>query len=168
MKVYCLTCNTVHVTCGEPGYTSPLPRPATPPLPPLGGGCLGAVSETPKGQAIDYVNRRLDALEQELRYAISCNKEAIERESANRKALVELLERRMGALEKQAGQIGKLYVTDVDPALGTVTFDIEDPKDALIRDLVHCFDDRRTYPPEEYALSRKNLRDRAEKLGVKL
>lgn len=43
-----------------------------------------------------------------------------------------------------------------------------DSKDALIRDLLDCFADRRIYPPHEHALSREKLCKRAEKLGVKL
>ena len=42
-----------------------------------------------------------------------------------------------------------------------------DSKDALIRDLLDCFADRRIYPPHEHALSREKLCRRAEKLGVK-
>lgn len=77
--------------------------------------------------------------------------------------VAESLSRRLDALEKQAGPIGKLYVTDVEHATGTVSFDTKDPKDALIRDLMH-----HVYPYVIWNDTKNGFRDRAEKLGVKL
>lgn len=139
MKVYCPTCNTVHVTCGEAGYG-------------------GAVNET---GPLDYVNRRLDALEKELRYAISCNKEAIERESANRKDLLGSLERKVaGYFSEIARRVGV-------PA-PSVCSDDSDSKDALIRDLMTWLSDHHVYPYVTWNDTKNGFRDRAEKLGIKL
>lgn len=115
-------------------------------------------------------------------------------------ALAESLSRRLDALEKQAGPVGRppdfqgvwqpqsrsglgdpFYAVPASPDLTASYRDMlvpkqpfgsggsdSDSKDALIRDLLDCFADRRIYPPHEYALSREKLCRRAEKLGVKL
>lgn len=83
-------------------------------------------------------------------------------------ALAESLSRRLDALEKQAGPIGKLYVTDVEHATGTVSFDTKDPKDALIRDLMTWLSDHHVYPYVIWDDTKNGFRDRAEKLGIKL
>jgi len=105
--------------------------------------------------------KRLDALEKELRYAISCNKEAIERESAHRKDL----RRVAGYLSEIARRVGV-------PAPRLCSDDAEDPKDALIRDLVTF---AKTTPDTRIASEYlkwcdevRSFGHRAEKLGVKL